>query len=248
MENIKKELGVQSYCFRDYKTNEMVANCVKDIGLERIELCGVHVDFNDPASFDGVIKTYTNAGVDIVSIGVVQLTTNEDEIRPYFEFAKKAEIKNISVNFNPEEMEDVLIVANKMAEEYDVYLGIHNHGGYHWLGNTQMLKNVFFKAGNRIGLCLDTAWALAAGEDPIKMANEFYDRLFCVHFKDFNFEKSGNPEDVVVGTGNLDLKELIDVLEEKNYQGISILEYEGNVDNPVPSLAECVNVMEKEWN
>ncbi len=248
MENIKKELGVQSYCFRNYKKNKDVANCVKDIGLERIELCGVHVDFNDQDSFDKVINTYRDAGVDIVSIGVVQLTAEESEIRPYFEFANKAGLKHISVSFQPEGMEEVLELANKMAEEYDVFLGIHNHGGHHWLGNSQMLKAVFSKAGSRIGLCLDTAWALDAGEDPIKMAREFYDRLYCVHFKDFNFDNSGEPEDVIVGTGNLDLKDLIDLLEENDYQGISILEYEGNVDNPVPSLAECVEVMEKEWN
>lgn len=247
MKDLKEELGVQSFCFRNYKTNEEVADCVKQIGLKKIEPCSVHVDFNDVSVYQEAIDAYQNNGVEIVSMGVVQLSNNEDEIKPYFEFAKKAGLSHISISFHPDDMDETLKLAEEMAEEYDLYLGIHNHGGHHWLGNCQMLRSIFKKTGKRIGLCLDTAWALDAGEDPVEMAREFFDRLYCIHFKDFLFDRTGKEEDVVVGTGNLDLAALVDLLNENDYQGISILEYEGNVENPVPSLKQCVDQMAKIW-
>jgi hypothetical protein len=43
-----------------------------------------------------------------------------------------------------------------------------------------------------------------------------------------------------VGTGNLDLPQLLKNLEAVNFGGYAVLEYEGDVENPVPALKECV--------
>ena len=42
------EFGVQSFCFRNTKDNVEVAKLVKEIGLDAIELCRLHVDFDNP--------------------------------------------------------------------------------------------------------------------------------------------------------------------------------------------------------
>lgn len=242
--NIKEELGVQSFCFRSYKHNEEVAECVKKIGLTKLELCAVHVDFSDVNNHQQVVDTYTQAGVDIISTGVNTLGSKREEVEPFFKFNKVAGADHMSVNFKTENFQESLKLAQELAEEYDMKLGIHNHGGHHWLGSREILRHVFDKTGDRIGLSLDTAWALDAGEDPLAMAREFADRLYCLHFKDFIFDKAGKPEDVVVGEGNLDLEGLYQLLEEINFDGIYVLEYEGEVDNPVPSLDKCVKAME----
>ena len=108
-----------------------------------------------------------------------------------------------------------------------------------------MLNQVFDNTSDRIGLCLDTAWALDAGEDPVAMAEKFGDRLYGVHFKDFTFDTARKHKDVVVGTGNLDLAGLYEVLKKIDFTGYAVLEYEGDVDNPVPALSECVEVIKK---
>src|SRR5215210_8441241 len=69
-----RDFGVQSYCFRNFKDNNQVAELVKQIGLNKIEVCGVHADFEDPESFKGVVSTYESAGVKVVSIGVQTFT------------------------------------------------------------------------------------------------------------------------------------------------------------------------------
>lgn len=244
MTRITQDFGVQSYCFRSIKDNNDVAEAVKKIGLGKIEICGVHCSFGDTAAHQQVIDTYQNAGVAIQSIGVEGMGPDEAENRKRFDFAKAAGLKHMSINFNPDSFDQAHPIVQKLAEEYDIRCGIHNHGGYHWLGSDQALRYVFSKVGDRIGVCMDTAWALSARQDPVKWVHAFKDRLFAVHMKDFVFESpTGKHQDVVVGTGNLDLPALAKACEDVGFDGQAILEYEGDVDNPIPSLTRCVEAI-----
>ena len=240
MTDIGNELGVQSYCFRHFKDNETVARQIREIGLAKVELCGIHADFADISNYDTVINTYQDAGVKIVAIGVQGFDGNESRERPYFEFAKRAGAKYMSVDFNLNNLDASLRGAEKLADEYDMRLAIHNHGGRHWVGSAAVISWVLKQASNRIGLCLDTAWALDSGENPVAMAEQFADRLYGLHVKDFVFDSARHPEDVVVGTGNLDLAALYAALDNGGFDGYAVVEYEGDVENPVPALKDCV--------
>ena len=55
MLDLKKHLGVQSYCFRGFKEVPALIAQIKGIGLTRTEICAVHVDFDDEKRFVGVI-------------------------------------------------------------------------------------------------------------------------------------------------------------------------------------------------
>jgi len=89
-------------------------------------------------------------------------------------------------------------------------------------------------------LNLDTAWALDAKQNPIQWAEKYAARLYAVHLKDFVFDRARQSRDVVVGTGNLDLPKLLATLRAQGFKGAMILEYEGDVANPVPALEQCV--------
>ena len=238
-------LGVQSYCFRGFKENEKVAELVRQCGLSRIELCGVHADFANEKTFDEVIGIYRRAGVQIVSIGVQGFRNNEAAEEKFFVFAKRAGAKVISADFGLELVPACYRTAEKLADKYDINLAIHNHGGRHWLGCAHILRNVFAATSPRIGLCLDTAWAMDSGEDPLAMVKEFGKRLYGIHIKDFVFDRARKPQDVVAGDGNLDLKKLIAALREVGFQGAGVFEYEGDVDNPVPALQRSVAAVKK---
>jgi len=240
-------LAVQSWCFRNFKENEKVAELVAECGLSKIELSGVHADFTDDKVFDKVIGIYRKAGIGIVSIGVQPFANNPQNEEKYFEFVRRAGAKAMSVDFNLDTVPACYSTAEKLADKYDINLGIHNHGGWHWLGSSAMLRHVFANTSNRIGLFLDTAWALASGEDPIAWAEAFKHRLHGLHIKDFVFNRAGKPQDVVVGTGNLDLAKLLSLLKQSRYEGPVVLEYEGDVENPVPALKQCVAVMQENF-
>ena len=81
---------------------------------------------------------------------------------------------------------------------------------------------------------------LDSGFDPVEIASKYQKRLYGLHIKDFIFDRAGNPEDVVVGTGNLKLKELAGFLKSIDFDGYVTLEYEGDANNPVPALKQCV--------
>jgi len=243
MMDLKSELGVQSYCFRHFKDNARVIELVKECDLAAIELCGVHVDFNDESIFDDVIGLYADAGVRIVSIGCENFRGDEAAERKRFEFVRKAGASFIAAAFHIDAVPEAYRVAEKLSDEYGVRLAIHNHGGRDWLGNSTSLGNAFANTTGAIGLCLDTAWALAASEDPVKMAGRFAERLYGLHFKDFVFDRVGRPEDVVIGTGALDLPGLIGAVKAADFSGYAVIEYEGDVENPVPAIRKCVEAV-----
>lgn len=238
-------LAIQSWCYRNFKQLGQFLDLLKQSGVNATEVSGAHANFADAATWPAMIEQCRKAGVQLVAIGVQRLSGNLDQDRSNFEFCKAAGIKNMSITFAPEAMWDGLRNIEKLADQYDMKLGIHNHGGYDWLGNSVILKYIFGKTSSRIGLHMDTAWAFDAKQDPIAMAEQFRDRMFGIHIKDFIYDRAKQFQDVVIGTGNLDLPRLVQTLKQINFTGPLVIEYEGDVENPVPALKQCVEAMRK---
>lgn len=240
-----KSIGVQSWCFRKFERRADLIAGIKRCGLERVELCGVHADFTGEASFDSVVGEFRSAGITISAIGVQGFANARARERNFFEFARRAGAGVITADFEPDTAVEAMRTASELAQEYGIRVAIHNHGGAHWLGNAQMLDHVFATTMPAIGLCLDTAWALDAGEDPVDLVKRFGERLYAIHIKDVVFDRARNGEDVVVGTGNLDLPKFLAALEQVNFSGSAVIEYELDQENPVPAIGACVrNILE----
>ncbi len=238
--------GVQSFCFRHFKDNAEVAAKVKEIGVSSIEVCAVHADFNDVEGWKQHVKTYNDAGVDIVSIGVQTFTGDEAKEREWFECAKAAGAKHISAHFRVDSFQTAVPATAKLAEEYDIRVGLHCHGGYMFGGSPDVINHILELGGPRIGLCIDTAWCMQIGPrqgKPVDWVEKFAGRIYGVHYKDFVFEQNAMWRDVVVGTGNLDLPAFVAALEANGFDGMAVIEYEADVEAPVPALTECVNQM-----
>jgi inosose dehydratase len=243
---MNQPIAIQSYCYRGFKSLPSFIEQLKSTGVSATEICAVHINFADTPTFAPAIDTFHKAGVQIVAIGVERMTGEIEKDRPRFEFCKLAGVKNMSITFTPETFFDgALKNVEKLADEYDLKLGIHNHGGYDWLGNSEILKHVFSKTSPRIGLYIDTAWAIDAKQNPVEMAEKFASRLYGVHVKDFIYNRERQPKDVIIGTGNLDLPKFMNVLKQSNFPGPLVIEYEGDVENPVPALKECVGELKK---
>ncbi|MDD2711009.1 MAG: TIM barrel protein [Verrucomicrobiae bacterium] len=240
---LSNEIGIQSWCFRAFKDNRDVIRRLKECDVARIELCGAHADFFRPSGFEDVIRMYRDAGIGIVSIGVQGIKGDEKNEAPFYQFARESGARFMSVDFAVESIPASFRSAEKLAAEYDIHLAIHNHGGRHWLGCARMLQHVFNTTNDRIGLCLDTAWALDSGEDPLAMVEKFRGRLYGLHFKDFEFDRARCPKDVVLGEGNLKVAEMVDALKKTKFEGYAVIEYEADENNPVPALSKCVKIL-----
>jgi inosose dehydratase len=237
---MNQPIAIQSWCFRNFKSLAEFFPQLKAAGVSSTEVCAIHADFNNPESAASVVSQFNQAGVAIVAIGVEYLCGDYVTDKPRFEWCKAAGVKNMSISFKPESMFDGLKNIEKLADEFDLQLGIHNHGGYDWLGTPTILEYIFSKTSKRIGLHLDTAWAIDAKQNPVEMAEKFIDRLVGVHIKDFIYDRNRIPQDVILGTGILELPRFMALLNQSNFTGPLVIEYEGDEKNPVPALTECV--------
>jgi inosose dehydratase len=241
---MKQPIAIQSWCFRHFKPLTEFFPQLKAAGVSATEVCAVHANFGDPSTAAATVAKFNEAGVKIVAIGVEYLSGDYTADKPRFEWCKIAGVKHMSISLKPEAMFDGLKNIEKLADEFDLQLGIHNHGGYDWLGNPAILKYVFERTSKRIGLHLDTAWAIDAGQNPVEMAEKFIDRLVGVHVKDFVYDRNRKPEDVIIGTCNLDLPRFMSVLNSVHFAGPLVIEYEGDEKNPGPALSECVRKLQ----
>lgn len=241
------DFGVQSYCFRHFPDNATVAAKVRETGLDKIEVCGVHADFDRPERFGEVVKTYRDAGVSIVSIGV-QTFGGEDRERAWFECAAQAGAKHISAHFKVDSFPRAIEKVRAWSREFGIRVGIHPHGGYMFGGQLDVIEHLLSLGAPEIGICLDTAWVLQIGPhggNPVEWVRKFPKSIYGLHYKDYVFGRDASWSDVVVGEGNLDLPGLLKALDDTGFDGMAVLEYEADIENPVPALRRCVESMRR---
>ena len=239
------DFGVQSYCFRNFKDNAEVALKVREIGVDKVEVCAIHADFHNLEAWKDVVATYKDAGVSIISLGVETLIGEARE-RDVFECAAIAGAKHISVHFRVDSFEPAIQQAQKLSDEFGVKVGIHCHGGYMFGGQPDVLDHLIKLGAPQVGLCIDTAWCMQIGPwlgKPVEWVKRFAGHIHGIHYKDFAFERNGQWKDTVIGQGNLDLPAFVQALNENGFDGMSVLEFEADADNPTPALKKCVEVM-----
>ncbi|MPM91754.1 hypothetical protein SDC9_138888 [bioreactor metagenome] len=202
-----------------------------------VDLSGTHVNYDEPGNWPTVVESYRKAGVRLPGIGVVYARPDETWNRRFFDFAREAEARLVSFSLPPDGHEETLRGMERLSEEYGIRIAIHNHGGYDWLGSRAMLDYVF-KHHPSVGLCLDTAWCIQAGEDPVKWLELFGGRLAGIHFKDFRFDPAGKWHDTAVGEGALDLPAFLARFRALEFSGPAVVEYEG--ENPEEYTARSV--------
>ena len=234
-------LGIQSYCFRKFLPIPELIGALQQAGLSYVEIWPRHLSWElDRAEKDKALGMLKEEGITMNAYGQVRFNSDEQQARKIFEFAQETGLKSITSDVDP----DAFSLMEKLSEEYGITIALHNHGRNHRYGHFDELKAVFSKTSTRVGLCLDTAWFLDAGCEPLEAVELFKDRIHGVHLKDFVFDDEGKHEDVIIGTGGLDMPELMKRLKDIDFDGFLSIEYEGDADNPVPKVKECVKVAE----
>lgn len=230
-------LGIQSYCFREFRTIDQLIGLVKKTGLSGVELFPGHIA--PDAGDDEIRRTrerFEKEKIKIESCGVYNFSSNAQENKKIFKFATMMGVKIISADIEP----DAIKLVENQCIDFNIKLAIHNHGRNHRYGTVKQLKELFSKANSSLGLCLDTAWVLDAGEDPVKCIGTFRERILGMHLKDFKFSEDGKPVDVITGDGGVKLEPLFQALKEINFWGFLSLEYEGSPQDPLPEIIKCV--------
>ena len=228
MFDLKNNIGAKSFSFRNIKDNTECADAIQKTGSRTVDLSGCHVNFDAPESWEEVISIYAEKGLSIPGVGVALMKNDEKWNRRFFDFTKQAGGRLVSITFIPDDMEKTIACVEKLCEEYNMVTGIHNHGGYHWLGNTTMLDYVFARSNKSIGLCFDTAWCMHTHlEKPTEWMERYADRIYGIHFKDFLWKPNGDHTDTAVGEGSLDLPAVLEKFKSLEHVESAVIEYEG---------------------
>jgi sugar phosphate isomerase/epimerase len=122
----------------------------------------------------------------------------------------------------PEEFDNQAIILKKiisLGKKKGIILNLHNH-------TVEVENNLFqlretIKRVPKIKLGPDLNWLLRAGINPVDFLREFGDQVVFLHLRD-QLSNGKWPESM--GEGNVDFKEIADVLREINFRGEAVIE------------------------
>jgi len=231
----KFELGLASYTLREFNLDDALA-MTKRVGLKYICFKSMHLELNStPAQIRETVQKVKDAGLILYGGGVIYMR-NEKQVNEAFDYAKAAGMKIIVGVPLPE----LLPLVNEKVKQYDIKVGIHNHGPTDKVYPTPASAYEKIKdLDMRIGLCNDIGHTIRAGIDPAVSARKYADRLLDVHIKDVS-EATAKGHGVEVGRGVIDIPKFLKTLINIKYDGIVSFEYEKDGKDPIAGLAESV--------
>ena len=181
------------------------------------------------------------AQLKISAHGVNGFSKDHEANRKVFQFAQRAGIKNITANPQRDSFDSL----DKLVDEYDIRICIHNHGPGALYDKLESVQNAVKDHHRLIGACVDTGHVLRSGEDPVAWVKANVSVEFALHIKDVA-EMQKRTHDVVLGKGHLDVPALFVALAEVKFpaDGSLSLEYESSPDNPIDDISQCLAVIE----
>jgi sugar phosphate isomerase/epimerase len=233
------DLGMQSYSLRGFPIDKALAE-INKLGLASVELFEAHFSGKSSDADIEAMKSKTKAqGIAMRGHGVNQFGADHEANRRWFVFAKKAGIKNLSADPH----EDAFESLDKLCEEFQIRIAIHNHGPGARYDKIADTLNAIQGHSPLIGACADLGHYIRSGEDPVRAINLLEGRLYGIHLKDFA-EQKAKTHGVILGKGHLDVVGVFKALRKVNFpaDGCLALEYEEKPENPLADIQECLAV------
>jgi sugar phosphate isomerase/epimerase len=235
------KLGLASYTFRNF-TRMQLLGFMKQLNLTDLNCKDAkdHLPM-DPVAEAAAMADYAANNIKVHAVGTVSFAKDEDDdIRPKFEYAKRAGVKVIVAG---DPAVTTLPRIERFVKEYDIRFAIHNHGPEDklWPSPYTVLRAVD-KMDPRIGCCIDIGHAARAGANLPHAVRDVGPRLFNMHAKDLT-DFSNKDSQVAVGEGKIPIRGIFESLIAINYQGFVDLEYEIHENDPMPGVIESFAFM-----
>lgn len=222
-------IGIETYCFHDVDLAATLRHTA-GLGLRYLELHDGHLA-PDAGTGELSAARIALAGAGIEAEGVYihdAFTDSEAVARPIFEFARIMGFRYITGGPRRES----LPLLNRLVREYGVQIALHNHGPG---ARYETLEDVMSEldAHSDITACIDIGHFARSRVDPVRAIRTIGRRAVAVHVKDV--DAAG--ENVAVGDGTIDMPGVFRALREVGFDGLLVLEYEGDLDDMGARLA-----------
>ena len=227
------KLGIAGYTWLKVPMDQSIA-IMKRLGIDAFSIKDFYLPMDsDAAKVQSVVGAFQAAGIRIYGAGVIYMKT-PTEVDRAFAYAKLLGVDLIIGVPNPELMGYV----EGKVKETGIRVAVHNHGPEDKLYPSPADVWGHIKGlDERIGLCLDIGHAARAGADPVKAVKEYGARIFDMHIKDLAV-LSRDYHPAVLGRGVLDIPGLLRTLKERRYSGYCSIEFEMDMNDPYPGIAE----------
>jgi L-ribulose-5-phosphate 3-epimerase UlaE len=226
------------YTFREF-TVEKTIEMMKRIAVTNLSLKDFHLPMNSSQEqINVVIQKFKSAGINVYTVGVVYMKTQES-VDQAFEYAKMAGVKIIVGA--PDYA--LLPYVEKKIKSYDFKMAIHNHGPDNPLyPDATDIWNHIKDLDARIGICIDIGHTTRDGQDPSVDIFKYRSRIFDMHVKDVD-KAAKEGITVEMGRGIIDIPKVIETLRKIKYSGMCSLEFEKDMSDPLPGIAESIGYL-----
>ncbi|MDD4158600.1 MAG: sugar phosphate isomerase/epimerase [Proteiniphilum sp.] len=240
------KLSMQSYTLHRFTAVEALDK-TQQLGLKYIEIYpgqkmggefgeavfGYTLSGGDQAKLKAIAA---EKGIKIISSGV--WTAQRDEWEKIFRFAKEMELEFISA----EPALDDWDVVEELARDYKMKVAVHNHPNEQSYWKPEILLNAIENRSELLGSCADVGHFKRMDLDPLACIKQLKGRIIALHFKDIApVDPDSTLEDVVWGTGVLNVKAMLEELKHQGFKGYFTIEYEANWENNLPEIKESIN-------
>jgi inosose dehydratase len=237
------QVALQSYSLRGFtKGNKadvrQALTVTQELGLHFWEAYPAHFPITDDKEALRAAKELSKSfGVTVAGYGVVGLGKDADADRRIFDYAKAMGYQYLSADPDPDALDKV----DKLVDEYQIPIGIHNHGPGHRYDKIEKIAAIIKDHSPRIGCCIDTGHFLRSKEDPVLAVEAFGKRIYGVHLKDVKNATTFT----ILGQGDLRTVDLLKALAAKKYAYNLAIEYEESVESPTADVKACLVELKK---
>lgn len=235
MSKTNLSIGIAGYTFAKFSLDQSIL-MMKRVGLTNLSLKEIHLPLNSSdEQISEAMNKFKAAGINVYAVGVIYMKSKA-AVDTAFSYAKKVGVDMIVGVPNY----DLISYAEQKVKEYNIRLAIHNHGPedalYPAPGDVyDRIKNL----DARMGMCIDIGHSLRAGTLPEVAIKQYKDRIYDLHIKDINAAaKDGKA--IEIGRGVIHFSEVIEALHKIKYQGVCSIEYEKDMTDPLPGIAESI--------
>lgn len=234
--NAKKEFletGMAGYSFVNYSIDQTIA-MMNRIAIHNLSLKEFHLPLDSSQEkINEVVGQFKAGGINIYATGVIYMKT-EAEVDRAFAYSKKVGV-DLIVGVPTYEL---LVYTEKKVKEHNIKIAIHNHGPEDKLypGPKDVYDRIS-KMDKRMGLCLDIGHAFRAGANLEQVVTDYADRLFDLHIKDVTAARADGKA-IEVGRGAIDFPAFVNALRKIQYKGKCSIEFEKDMKDALPGMAE----------
>ncbi len=228
-------IGMAGFTFMNFSVEQTI-EMMKRVEVTNLSLKDFHMPMNSTQEqISAVIGKFKNAGINVYTVGVVYMKTR-DSVDQAFEYAKMAGVKMIVGAPNYE----LLPYVETKIKSYDFKLAIHNHGPDNPLyPNATDIWNHIKDLDPRIGICIDIGHTTRDGADPSVDIKKYSKRIYDMHIKDVD-KATKEGKTVEMGRGIINIPKVIATLRKIGYTGSCSLEFEKDMKDPLPGIAESI--------